>query len=167
MSWASSVEFQCVFGLCWYKLSQLQIMIAALVNLLPPLYHISAVLHAAAACCLHVPLHACLVCMQRLTVSQLHKRSDSICVPPLVFKLISMLATKEERGVRERVGGKKEGTVFLTHTALSFCSVTPLRSAAPPFSQSWTTAKKALSYRLYLQHRCFNSMHVSTTHKKA
>ena len=66
-----------------------------------------------------------------------------------------------ERERRQWEQGEKEGTVFLTHTALSFCSVTPLRSAGPPFSQSWNSAKKALSYRLYIHHRCFDSMHVS------
>lgn len=64
------------------------------------------------------------------------------CVHQDVFKLTLMLATtdKGER-VQKRARGRKkkkekEGNVFLTHTAPSFCSVTRLRSAGPPFSQS-------------------------------
>lgn len=104
---------------------------------------------------------ACLVCMH---IFSLHKGCGSICTPTPVFKLASILATKGgwEEAVRKQ-GGKKEGTVFLTHTALSFCSVTVPRSAEPPFSQSWSRAKKAVSYHLYFHNCCFNSTHLSVT----
>lgn len=137
-------------------------MIGALTNLLPPHCLISAAPHAA-ACCLHVPSHACLVCMQRIIVSSTWM-TDILYQPG--FKHTSILATKGERRQWENRRGKKEGTVFLTHTVLSFCSVTLLRSAGPPFSQSWTTAKKTLSYRLHLQLCCFNSTHVSYNNAK-
>lgn len=122
-SWASSLEFQCAYGLCWYK-AQLQIMIAASINLLSPHWLISAIPRAAAACCLHVPSHACSVCMQRLTVSQLHEGSDSICVPPPVFKLTSMLATKRrERRQWESTGGKRGHCVSDTQRCRSVASL--------------------------------------------
>lgn len=57
---------------------------------------------------------------------------------------------------------KKEGSVFLIHRVLSFCGVALPRSAGPPFSQSWTKAKKALSYCLYFQH-CSLLAHISCT----
>lgn len=58
--------------------------------------------------------------------------------------------------------GKKEGSVFLIHRVLSFCGVALPRSAGPPFSQSWTKAKKALSYRLCFQ-CCSLLAHISCT----
>lgn len=139
-----SADSQCTYGSRWHKLSPVED------------HHCCTDQSAATSllylCCLSCcsswlftcPF-TCTLSMQWLTVSQLHDGSDSICVPPPVFKLTSMLATKGERGGSDRVGEKKEGTVFLTHTALSFCSVALLRSAGPPFSQSWTTAKKALT----------------------
>lgn len=59
-------------------------------------------------------------------------------------------------------GKKKRAVCFWYTGCCRFCGVALPRSAGPPFSQSWTKAKKALSYRLYFQ-PCSLLVHISCT----
>lgn len=171
VSWESSLEFQCAYGLCCYTLNPVadhdcctdQPAATSLPHFCYP------------SCCSGLLFTCTFTCMLSLyantdCVTTAWGKWQHLCTTPF-SSWLQGLQLKEREG-SERAGGKKEGTVFLTHTALSFCSVTLLRSAGRPFSQFWNTAKKAVSYRLYLHHRCFNSMHVSlmiinTNHKNS
>lgn len=138
-----SVESQCINGSFWHKLVTDDCCTDQLAA--------TWLLHFCCLSCCSVSLFTCaFTCtlyVQWLTVSQQHDGSDSICVPPPVFKHTSVLATKgERRGNESRREREKKRALCFWHTqALSFCSVTLLRSAGPPFCQSWTTAKKTPS----------------------
>lgn len=121
-------------------------------------------------CCLHAPSHACIVCMQIHRLSQQQEGSDRMSAPRCFQAYFNACnyrqgreGAEESKGEKKKKKKEKEGNVFLTHTAPSFCSVTRLRSAGPPFSQSWTRAKKALISCLDNQCSCFNSTHAFLT----
>lgn len=116
MSWASSLVFQSECGSCWYTLSP-----AADHDCCIDEPATISLPHFCCPCCCSGLLFTCaFTCMLSLyaktySVTTTWGKWQHLCTTPC-FQATSMLATRGERGGSERAGGKKEGTVFLTHT---------------------------------------------------